>query len=80
MNIQWKNATTRPSTHHAFQLTEELTGRLHSVNAYEFKFDHFCFITDKTDTLYVGDWVVRTEKGFEYLTQDEFKRLYLEPT
>ena len=78
MNIKWQSATTRPATHHAFQITEEIVGRLHSVNVYEFRLGELSLLHSR-DTLQPGDWIVKTEKGFEHFTAEKFKQHYMEP-
>lgn len=81
MNIKWQNAEKRAPIHHAAQITEEVKGTaMEGTSMYQFPFGELIFVTGKTDTMRVGDWVVKTEKGYEFFTAAEFKKEYMEPT
>lgn len=78
-NPQWQSVTTRPATHHALKITEEVKGTtMKGTSVYHFPLGETIFVTGKTDTLRVGDWIVKTEKGLEFFSADEFRKTYME--
>jgi hypothetical protein len=87
-SLKWQDVTTLPQTHHALKIAEGVSVRIASISqglnkpkTYEFLIGDESRVriqTTKTGNIKPGDWIVKTDEGYEYFSAEEFNRHYLE--